>query len=745
MSISPHEEQSTVTSQEPEKKAGRKPPKRAKTTKENDIAKPKASARRHLKQGRPGVLPTLPMDVLFEIFRHLGPADVLHLARTTKSLRGILMSRRSVFLWRAVLDAATTEFGYPPRPEDMNEPVWTNLVFGAGLCGICGSKTTKEVLWAMRRRLCRSCCEKRLIKEFYTDYPRGLMAPKIYWTEILHSDALRSEERWRNRIHNYVLKEDMEAYINELKALRDTGGDFISLRSQLDDKKKAEVEERAKHADACYKAASARSGTRARELGDLKKTRFEQIEARLLTLGYAAVDLENQKFGKHPEVKLTKPITDRTWVRLEPIMRKLVEDIRASRLNIESRWTEQTRGDVAEEEFHNTIVRALPWTLVPFVLDSRDIWMRTGFEDVKALVLLEGGVSKTKDWRSSIRQALISAIPSLQHSIILEQASKLKDTVPSSWTTIPRSPPPSWSHSFAHSASTLDLSALAPLDRAAFVFRCCKPRRYDWPRPVHFGLDVISHGCAREGGQLVPEDGLRSLVLQILDLLGLDPASATPLDIDRLNPVFICMNGHPSEFGVYGAGIAFANWRDAIAHGDEDLCQKGHEMERPVFRPACDLEARYVHAFAMQRFRASREIWGCCYCSEHLETRDMNIGGRFRYCGAMWKTIADMKTHLRDAHMAEQGVEGRDYYYNRCEPETRFEQKPYGDEQDTSSADLYNANLIHLPDINPGEFEALVLEKEAEIAAGILEEDAYFYDSDGEFNASRSEYDFGFF
>ncbi|KAI0029158.1 hypothetical protein K488DRAFT_12223, partial [Vararia minispora EC-137] len=77
------------------------------------------------KKGSLSVLPTLPLDILFEIFMRLGPADLLHLARTNKAFRNVLMSRQSAFVWKAVLDAVGDK--YPPRPPEMSEPVWVNL------------------------------------------------------------------------------------------------------------------------------------------------------------------------------------------------------------------------------------------------------------------------------------------------------------------------------------------------------------------------------------------------------------------------------------------------------------------------------------------------------------------------------------------------------------------------------------------------------------------------------------------
>ena len=78
------------------------------------------------------------------------------------------------------------------------------------------------------------------------------------------------------------------------------------------------------------------------------------------------------------------------------------------------------------------------------------------------------------------------------------------------------------------------------------------------PEPVH--------GCLlRRQSALEAEEDLRSLMVQILTLLGLDPATTTPLDVDRHAPILICMHEHHATMpGTCAQGVAFINWRDAV-------------------------------------------------------------------------------------------------------------------------------------------------------------------------------------
>jgi hypothetical protein len=95
-------------------------------------------------RGKLKMLPEMPVDILLEvrhlascflnvvynqhlqIFSLLDPLDIMRLSRTTKAIRGILMSRSAIVVWKA---AFTREPELPNMPKDMNEPQWANLAF----------------------------------------------------------------------------------------------------------------------------------------------------------------------------------------------------------------------------------------------------------------------------------------------------------------------------------------------------------------------------------------------------------------------------------------------------------------------------------------------------------------------------------------------------------------------------------------------------------------------------------------
>ncbi|KAJ3866773.1 hypothetical protein EV359DRAFT_62066 [Lentinula novae-zelandiae] len=81
-------------------------------------------------RGKLGLLEKLardvPLDIMFEIFCYLEPNDLINLARTTRDLRGILMSKSSELIWRT---ARSNLDGLPPLPKDFSESQYADLLF----------------------------------------------------------------------------------------------------------------------------------------------------------------------------------------------------------------------------------------------------------------------------------------------------------------------------------------------------------------------------------------------------------------------------------------------------------------------------------------------------------------------------------------------------------------------------------------------------------------------------------------
>ncbi len=109
---------------------------------QRNAGKPCAAKRRRLK-GSLQRVSDIPLDILLEvsrvsvgvrcvcnegeqIFSHLDPHDLLHLCRTSKSLRAILLDRSALSVWKS---ARRNLENLPNIPDGLSEPHFASLLF----------------------------------------------------------------------------------------------------------------------------------------------------------------------------------------------------------------------------------------------------------------------------------------------------------------------------------------------------------------------------------------------------------------------------------------------------------------------------------------------------------------------------------------------------------------------------------------------------------------------------------------
>ncbi|KAF8996605.1 hypothetical protein BDQ17DRAFT_1249585, partial [Cyathus striatus] len=97
-------------------------------------------------------LAEMPMDIWFEIFVLLEPLDLVHLSRTSKSLRTFLLGVSASSVWMC---ARSNMDGLPKCPKDMNELDYATLIFETH-CQRCLS-VSSHMCWDLRIRLCLHC------------------------------------------------------------------------------------------------------------------------------------------------------------------------------------------------------------------------------------------------------------------------------------------------------------------------------------------------------------------------------------------------------------------------------------------------------------------------------------------------------------------------------------------------------------------------------------------------------------
>ncbi|KAK0444589.1 uncharacterized protein EV420DRAFT_1648693 [Desarmillaria tabescens] len=104
-----------------------------------------------------GIL-SMPVEMWLEILSFLSPQDVLQLARSSKDLRSIFMSRSSIAIWKA----ARRTVECPPPISGFSEPAWANLLF-MNTCNFCCKSVIRHIDFVFRTRICSKCSRKHVV------------------------------------------------------------------------------------------------------------------------------------------------------------------------------------------------------------------------------------------------------------------------------------------------------------------------------------------------------------------------------------------------------------------------------------------------------------------------------------------------------------------------------------------------------------------------------------------------------
>ncbi|CAK5264322.1 unnamed protein product [Mycena citricolor] len=327
-----------------------------------------AKRMRKYKAGRLALLLSIPMDVIFEIFGHLHPHDLLRLARTSRELRGILMHRSSVTVWRAAISNVP---GLPgPRP-GMNEPQWTDFVFNT-TCQVC-SKVARKIDWALFVRICSKCAGPTQALGMRVS---GLGCfPK---TDVLLQDVAPSRRDYTRHANLVFFRPYIMDIVTRYLALEteEAKEAFISEQTQL-------VKDLKQHSILCEAWSRGIADNRSQELTARKDHRYNAIVDRLTALGWGfeITSLESRDdLRTHKLVKGTNPLTDRGWLSIKVELVQYMEAMKTKRIAKERAALILVRKGVANNVLRNYKRSQLPWTEV--MPSAGDFHRLTQIEDI---------------------------------------------------------------------------------------------------------------------------------------------------------------------------------------------------------------------------------------------------------------------------------------------------------------------------------------------------------------------------
>ncbi|KAF5340479.1 hypothetical protein D9758_014551 [Tetrapyrgos nigripes] len=326
------------------------------------------------------LLPSLPLDLLFEIFGHLMPLDVLHLARTNKDLRRAhaayfvlaVLHKSATTIWKTAFDNV---LGLPRCPNDMTHPAWASLVFES-TCQNCQAQNVRTVDWYLQSspvlstylpssylpvflHVCLSSAISAsflrllnpsrifrflsLVMEEKDQKKIELEKGAMELSKLVQSCVPFSEWfREKGNLNNYCLQSVKDKVLEEFKKCPKESVE------RLAEERKAQLKERFEHAKLCNAWYESQKNNRAKELEGIRKKREEAIERKLIGMGYEAeLDFlqttlytrmhlpDFPLFDEHPLVRHPKPLTERNWENIRPKLQEYMALVRTERLKDE--------------------------------------------------------------------------------------------------------------------------------------------------------------------------------------------------------------------------------------------------------------------------------------------------------------------------------------------------------------------------------------------------------------------------
>ncbi|KAL1714050.1 hypothetical protein EV715DRAFT_210358 [Schizophyllum commune] len=559
-------------------------------------AKPPSSRPR--KRGRLAALQDIPMDILWEIFGHLHPADLLHVARTTKLYRSVLMNRSAIGMWKDSYASAADEL--PPLPEDMTIPQFVSLCFDR-ICYYCLAPSVTNIFWTARRRICKKCT---LNVDFVVSYP--VLATTISTELRRELDYGYRLTRYLPQISNSMYPQDMVQQFNE------------AFLAQEPDRRTAWLKEREEkyskivaHARLCERWDSGRRQQRNGELFDIRTKRKEDIRKRLTELGWGQeISKQPRLFNNHKLVTKSQKLTDKIWANIQQPLVQFMEELRAARLAREEELAIMRRCRLLVDTYRKFCARKPRDAVLPSVGD---------IVTVDAVIRI---IDDTPFDQDVSEDTFMAAIDSIPQSYFNEWRKKCDDALVAVLNTAPQYKKKRAKEADLQLATTMfrrekngypGTTIGYPEILVSYVTTSSM-----LPLEGHFLL-LSSHPWSAKHLVFAQDTAARQLV----ELAGLDPRTATCQDMDERDPWYIPANS--SEF-IYS--VRAMPWRGARAYA-QSSSDAGFQLLGPK-------QTETGRRLLLQQILDTRSALQCAHCEER--------SGR---------SGKDLREHLKEAHGVE--------------------------------------------------------------------------------------------
>ncbi|KAF6746721.1 hypothetical protein DFP72DRAFT_620029 [Ephemerocybe angulata] len=570
------------------------------------------------------LLPTMPLDILFEILGQLSPRDLLILTRTNTLFRKTLLEKNAQCVWVS----ARGFHGVPEPPSDFSERRWAGLLY-SNHCQVkgCGTPGVRKVDWFLRKRICTQCKKDRYMvhSKFKTKYPD-------LDNEILNYIPSTHVGPWANGYSSnskYYWEADIPAAAEEWETLEHAAamGSAAAKRifTEWKDDRARWIENILEDARVYHQWDGGRIS-----LAELnRERRLEGATSRLLQLGYQRGDIEGAISVQTDGIITGNPdVTDTIWAKLKLKLEPLVVKEKIRRLSREMADVVNSRKTLLKNMYDGFLstLRPLERYQCPPAPFLRIL------PEVSALINAEDAVVTAQDFQPIITN-------------MAEHLTKYQgDFHASVIATIP--------------ASERD-GVANPLDLAKFAFSCQAASQWGHNTCSKFlaGWETIaSHPCVNQwrfnetileaniAHQVTYNPTTSAIASSLIRIVGLDPKTARIADMEQRNGRFVCGSCRVSN------NITVHNWGSAVKHGCP--VYRGQTPCPAVFRLATPEETAKAQAATLAIFERDGRVWSCNLCGAHTELHNC-------------LKKPDILEHLKTQHAITEPQILQDYFLNR--------------------------------------------------------------------------------
>ncbi|RDB19998.1 hypothetical protein Hypma_012988 [Hypsizygus marmoreus] len=391
-----------------------KPSKRRRTTKAVPVEPVEAPVPVQQTAGLRGKLKQLteiPLELLFEVFSHLNPGDLLHLTWSCTTLREMIMRKSSAYLWKRARD----NVGLPDCHPDLNEAQFAKLIFNHR-CYYCQCVNAQTMLWEIGTRACKKCLSDP--NKFDSDTSRFAI-PKDIIPMVERPGRLPYGYccRYTKRLNDYYL------------TLDDQG------KTQWVQMKRMERQSRYEHTQLCEDWFYDWYDHVVAEKAKIRLRRCDAIEEKLHELGWGE-ELEKMREDDYtildlPFVKQAKDLTEESWNKKEADMIDLMKRIKEKRLASEYRAIQKERrgilldlylGFVASQPVDAILPGPADIVFMPKFKAVIDLPRTTAIIADDFAISLQDLPKLIQDWRNKADAKLVSLINTTDSSLQATEA-----------------------------------------------------------------------------------------------------------------------------------------------------------------------------------------------------------------------------------------------------------------------------------------------------------------------------------